>query len=514
MFVGSLISVSELDAGLLRYTPPANTHGLGYNGLSFVVHDNGSLDNGGVTIDPVENYIDFDLPGVNDSPQLILERTTVDEGSSNVLAEDVLSATDADDTEPGDLTFRFNSLPTHGVLTLNGSVVSAGDTFTITDLEQDRLRYIHDGSETSIDYFEVQVNDGGEDGSIPATGRFTLRINEVIDPPPALQNEALQLEFGADFNSADGDLLNSGHSTLGHEALILNPFYIVSLETPPARGTVVVNSDGSFTYRHDGSPVLEDSFSFRVTNEDNVFAIATVNIVIEPPLGSALGTEPPPTPTDHAEEKPQENPATTAPEELSREVATSFQSFVGEFDTAIGEAQGRSVDSVSGTIDQVIRINDARLAPLQPTTRSDDPVPEALDVKQHRSLDFAEISDQIKISQVTIDILTEVRKVRMHDIVTNAPFLEGLKQLDRDFAESEETQRKKFQLANDAAMGVSISATAGIVAWILRGGALFASALASTPLWSSIDPVRVLTNQREESRGAEDKEVEQYFSEK
>ncbi|MEM7256399.1 MAG: hypothetical protein AAF404_03320 [Pseudomonadota bacterium] len=70
------------------------------------------------------------------------------------------------------------------------------------------------------------------------------------------------------------------------------------------------------------------------------------------------------------------------------------------------------------------------------------------------------------------------------------------------------------EVANDATFGVSLSATAGILAWVLRGGALFASAMASTPLWSSIDPVRVLAVTRDDERSDEDKEVENYFTSK
>lgn len=40
-------------------------------------------------------------------------------------------------------------------------------------------------------------------------------------------------------------------------------------------------------------------------------------------------------------------------------------------------------------------------------------------------------------------------------------------------------------------MGTSISFTAGVLAWVLRGGSLVASMMAVTPLWNHIDPTRV-----------------------
>ena len=48
-----------------------------------------------------------------------------------------------------------------------------------------------------------------------------------------------------------------------------------------------------------------------------------------------------------------------------------------------------------------------------------------------------------------------------------------------------------------------------MVAWILRGGALFAGVMAATPLWSSIDPSKLLKDKNQEDIISE--EVESYF---
>ena len=49
--------------------------------------------------------------------------------------------------------------------------------------------------------------------------------------------------------------------------------------------------------------------------------------------------------------------------------------------------------------------------------------------------------------------------------------------------------------AKEVVFGLSFSATAGFVVWVLRGGVLLASLAASTPLWASIDPVRVFNRE-------------------
>ncbi len=449
---------------------------------------------------------------MNDPPLLIKEVTTVDEGSDNTITTDVLSATDADDLLPTELTFTINSLPINGVLTLDGAAVSTGTTFTLEQLQQDQLRYRHDGSETSVDFFDIQVEDGGEDGTVPATGRFALLINEVIDPAPVIDNESIMLEFGEVFDSLDGSLLESGVSSLAVDTVTANPRILVSIETHPSRGTLEINSDGTFTYHHDGSAVLQDSFSYRVTNEDGIFAIATVAVSIEPPLANAFEAPEPVEPVVEPEEpEPEEEVEEEAEPSETEEESTETQT---DFDPARGSepalAEARAGFS---RITEVTTLDNPAFDTAQ--RRTVEAILEELAVRQHNSVQYTALDDtEVSISSVGIEILTEVKTVRPHDVVTNKQFVDALKRLDQDLQDSEDSNSRRYRLANDATLGVSLSATAGIIAWALRGGALFASAMASTPLWTSIDPVRVLAGKRDEASLREDNEVEKYFAEK
>ena len=75
-------------------------------------------------------------------------------------------------------------------------------------------------------------------------------------------------------------------------------------------------------------------------------------------------------------------------------------------------------------------------------------------------------------------------------------------------------ERRRCELASDAAIGVSISTTAGVLAWALRGGARFATVMASTTLWSSINPVRLVGGPGDKSDDdIDESDVESYFSE-
>ncbi len=103
---------------------------------------------------------------------------------------------------------------------------------------------------------------------------------------------------------------------------------------------------------------------------------------------------------------------------------------------------------------------------------------------------------------------------RDHTAALNQQFVEGLARLARDIKESEDAASKRYRLATDGLISISLSATAGILAWVLRVGALFASAIAYTPLWSSIDPVRMVTGKSDDESADEGNEAEEIISEK
>jgi len=209
----ALVDIELIDSGLLRYTPEPDFNGLGFPGFSFRVHDDGDSNNHGPAVDQTENIISFDIPAINDSPLLITNETTVDEGSENILNTDQVNAIDPDNS-PEELVFAVNSLPMNGDLNINGIPAVAGATFTLAQLLQDQVIYTHDGSETSTDFFEVEVSDGSNNISELTSGRFSFVINEVIDPAPVVSDESLTLEFGGNFDSRQGNTLDSGEVTL------------------------------------------------------------------------------------------------------------------------------------------------------------------------------------------------------------------------------------------------------------------------------------------------------------
>jgi len=61
--VNDFISIADINAGFLVFTPDLNETGTGYASFNFQVQDNGGVLNGGVDLDPSANTITFDVLG-------------------------------------------------------------------------------------------------------------------------------------------------------------------------------------------------------------------------------------------------------------------------------------------------------------------------------------------------------------------------------------------------------------------------------------------------------------------
>ncbi|OED39544.1 hypothetical protein AB833_15070, partial [Chromatiales bacterium (ex Bugula neritina AB1)] len=534
--VGQHVAVSAIDAGLLVYTPPFNETGTGYNGFGFQVHDNGGKDNDGIDIDATTNFISFDLPGVNDPPSLISEGGIVDEGAKLIITSAMLFGTDADDPEPHELSITITALPEHGELSLNGQLLSVGDQFTLVDIEEMALSYQHDESETSQDKFGVSLADGGENDAPPAEGDFGLIINEVIDPAPVLDNDTLELSFGENFDSTKGDLLNSGFSALNGNGLLDNTTFLVEIVEPPNHGTVELHSDGTFSYIHNGSLQLTDEFSYRVTNEDGISTVATVTIKVEPPIESAFEKTtvlappvvviPEPEPesetsliakdkaaeakeAEQAREAEEEKEAEEEAKEAAEEAEEAEEAEAEEAAQAAAEGGAFSFNnglnssigsSGLGNAASIVRAgeSDFRVGADDSLSMSN-----SFSVTQHRSgvSVFSLTSEGLKVvSSATVDLILEVKGSSIRDTISNSGFIDSLSQLDNDLENLGDQKLSRYRAAEDTVLGVSFSMTVGVVAWALRGGALFTSLMAATPIWASIDATRIISASAEARR--------------
>src|SRR6185295_9404513 len=106
---GQMISVANINAGNLVFSPPPNANGAGYASFTFQVQDNGSTANGGVDTDPTARTLSIDVSAVNDAPALGNNALSVRQGGSVILSGANLSAADVD-TPAASLIFTLSNV--------------------------------------------------------------------------------------------------------------------------------------------------------------------------------------------------------------------------------------------------------------------------------------------------------------------------------------------------------------------------------------------------------------------
>ena len=515
------IDAVDIEGGALVYTPPLNFVSAGNEiVLEYLLRDSGDTLDGGVDTDPEIRTVVFEVTAVNDAPEIITNGVTLDEGADILIDSGHLSGTDVDDLLPQELTYTLQSQPENGALLLSGTALSAGDTFTLAELIDNQLRYVHDGSETDSDFIDLSLADGGEDDAAAALGRLAFIIREVIDQAPALEDDQFTLRLGETFSSEAGDTLASGNVALGGNLLQENPGFIIAIEQAPEQGTVEVDENGNFTYVHNNSTVFQDEFTYRITNEDGVFTVATVSVSIEPPIGALLVDNIIPeslpeteteietevqteveTATEAETEAEAEAEATPANEEeqIEEQVESGLEEFMpGFFSSSVADA--RFPDQQVDTLD----VESVEFQASSNSIRQSESA--SLQVVQHNeAINVLLYSTNLSVNNSYLEFTLGSQSYG----VSSESYLRSLAQIDQVFSDAEEQEEVRAIFSDEEIFGLTFTATAGIFSWLLRGGSLLASVLASTPVWSSIDPVKVFSGgQRDEKSD----EVEQMFA--
>lgn len=188
---------------------------------------------------------------------------STDEDVELIIAAPGVLGNDLDaNNEPLHAVVRSN--PGHGSLLLNddgGFSYTPGPDFNGTD---------------SFSYTASAGDAFADDAMV------TITINPINDPPVA-EPESYAVDEGATLAPADGVLANDTDvdgdalaATLGVE-----PAHAVSFN---------LNSDGTFTYVHDGSETTSDTFIYVVSDgegsEDDAMVQITIYPVNDPPLGT------------------------------------------------------------------------------------------------------------------------------------------------------------------------------------------------------------------------------------
>src|SRR6185436_18326159 len=188
---GQFVSVSDINSGLLVFTPVANANGTGYASFTFQVEDNGGTSSGGVDLDQSANTLTVNVTSVNDAPAGTNNTVTTLENTAYTFTASNFGFTDPNDSAANTLlAVKITTLPGAGTLTDNGVAVTAGQFITLADITGGKLKFTPaanaNGAGAASFTFQVQDDGGTVNGGVdldPTPRTMTINVTSVNDPP-------------------------------------------------------------------------------------------------------------------------------------------------------------------------------------------------------------------------------------------------------------------------------------------------------------------------------------------
>src|SRR5262249_50696026 len=188
---GQVVSVADISAGKLMFTPAANANGTPETSFTFQVQDNGGTANGGVDTDPTPNTFTFNVISVNDAPSGTDNTVTTNEDNAYPFAAADFGFTDPNDSPANNLAaVEITTLPVAGTLTDNGVAVTAGQFVSAADIAGGHLVFAPAPNANGTPYasFTFQVQDDGGTANLgidtdASPNTMTVNVNPVNDAP-------------------------------------------------------------------------------------------------------------------------------------------------------------------------------------------------------------------------------------------------------------------------------------------------------------------------------------------
>jgi hypothetical protein len=261
--------------------------------------------------------------------------------------------------------------------------------------------------------------------------------------------------------------------------------------TSPTFGSLEQDATGNWRYTPPAGFTGEDAFTYTVADGTGRSATALVLIVVTsfvpdaaPPL--TVPAAPPATPTGPTEAQggataslPGSGPLYGSDQPIpdaAVDVAGADPSVVWSLDDdEASSGNDSTVDAVANAVAEIERqrVYDARS--WAPPDQSElEQIAASMDGNLLRlalSMGLEDASQSLSVFDESFDEL-----------------LDGVRRTDREVAQ--------------VVVGSSMAVGAGVVAWLLRGGALAASLLSVLPAWASFDPVPILVRRREKRKAA------------
>ncbi len=224
------------------------------------------------------------------------------EGEFATITNALLKTTDTDNI-PGEIVYRIETLPTSGVIKLNGVTLGLYGSFTQADIDNNRVTFHHAGDEDFIDSFQFTVSDGK---NVTFRQTFTIDVTPQNDAPTISVGGILSLAEGESITitnvsfalaDVDGTGEKSGMgfatpNTLTFQVVALPTYGILQIDqgggfVEVTTSTIITKAQldsGKLRYVHDGTENFSDSFSVQANDNtgtaNQLSTIETVNISI------------------------------------------------------------------------------------------------------------------------------------------------------------------------------------------------------------------------------------------
>ncbi|MEY2565753.1 MAG: trimeric autotransporter adhesin [Actinomycetota bacterium] len=241
---GVIVSVADITAGNLAFTPAANGKGTPYTSFTFQVQDDGGFANFGADLDPTANTLTVNVTSVNDGPAGTNGSVGTLEDTPVALTAAAFGFTDPNDSPPDGLGgVVITTLPGSGTLANNSVAVAANDLVTATELAANKLVFTPASNASGAPYatltFQVRDDGGTANGGVntdATANTLTLNVTAVNDAPAGTNGSVITLEDTAEtLTAADFGFTDPNDSPA-------NAFAGVVITTLPGAGTLANNS--------------------------------------------------------------------------------------------------------------------------------------------------------------------------------------------------------------------------------------------------------------------------------
>ncbi len=204
----TIVSVTDISAGGLKFTPVANENGTAYASYNFTVIDDASEES-------VQYTMTIDVNPTADPPTAQDNTLTLDEDNSIIITVADFNFSDID----GDSFTKvlIETTVSLGSLTDGGSPVISGQEVTYASLNAGNLVFTPDPNGNGLPYtnFTFKVFDSSGQNSVPHT--MTFNVNSINDLPTSSNNTVTIDEDNSKvfattdfpFSDVDGGLLTS-----------------------------------------------------------------------------------------------------------------------------------------------------------------------------------------------------------------------------------------------------------------------------------------------------------------